>query len=257
MPLLASLEPPCIYPPVIVKNMDHPLVVQASALIRAGDIVGAESALVALVDTEGDHALVAILEELPPKDLLAVIREYDSSKESLVNLLVTPEQFARALVLERQYADRTHAHLRGMINSVIFREGVDPAEFLEVIGETDGGCEALTDYLSDRDEEIAHFAEHGSFNVHESGEVPKAQVMDHDWMELTWLLHHDHAAMFSQILPELKKRIKARHRQEALEEMAALALQEPDDEGDMPVAKPAAPAAPLRIVNPTGEESAL
>ena len=236
--------------------MDHPLVVQASALIRAGDIVGAESALVALVDTEGDHALVAILDELPPKDLLAVIREYDSSKESLINLLVTPEQFARALVLERQYADRTHAHLRGMINSVLFREGVEAGEFLEAIGETDGGSEALIDYLSDRDEEIAHFAEVGSFNVHETGEVPKAQLMDHDWMELTWLLHNEHPSIFSQILPELKKRIKERHRLEALEEAAALAMREGEEVGLAPA--PAKVRAPQkRIVNPTGEESAL
>lgn len=237
--------------------MNHPLVVQASALIHAGDIVGAESALVSLVDTEGDHALVAVLDELPPKDLLAVIREYDSSKESLINLLVTPEQFARALVLERQYGDRTHAHLRGMINSVIFRDGVEPGEFLEAIGEVDGGCEALIDYLADRDEEVAHFAENGSFNVHETGEVPKGQVMDHDWMELSWLLHHEHPEMFSQILPELKKRIKARHRQEALEEAAALALQEAEENGELVAPAPVAPAAPQRIVNPTGEESAL
>ena len=238
--------------------MNHPLVVQASALIRVGDIVGAESALVALVDTEGDHALVAILDELPPKDLLAVIREYDSSKESLINLLVTPEQFARALVLERQYADRTHAHLRGMVNSVLFREGVELGEFLEAIGEIDGGCEALTDYLLDRDEEVAHFAEVGSFNVHEHSEVPKSQLMDRDWMELTWTLVHEHAGMFSQILPELKKRIKLRQRQEELEELAALALQEPDEDAPTPVRRaPTNPAPAQRIVNPTGEESAL
>ena len=57
--------------------MTNSLVVKAASLIREGDIAGAEYALVNLADTEGDYALVAALEELPPKDLLAVIREFD------------------------------------------------------------------------------------------------------------------------------------------------------------------------------------
>ena len=94
--------------------MHYPALLKAQSLILAGDIVGAESALVALADEEGDHALVLALDQLPPKDLLAVIREYDTSKESVLNLLVTPEQFSRAVVIEKQYKDLTHAHLRGM-----------------------------------------------------------------------------------------------------------------------------------------------
>ena len=66
------------------------LIEKTQSLIAAGDIVGAESALVALADAEGDSELSLVLEQLPPKDLLAVIREYDNSKESVVNLLVTP-----------------------------------------------------------------------------------------------------------------------------------------------------------------------
>src|SRR5690349_2795367 len=137
--------------------MTNSLVVKAANLINAGDIVGAEFALVSLAEAEGDHALVAVLEELPAKDLLAVIREFDSSKESVVNLLVTPEQFAGAVVLERLYGDHTHAHLRGMINSVIFRDDSKTSDFIAAIGEQDGGCEALVDYLSERDAEVVHF----------------------------------------------------------------------------------------------------
>ena len=78
--------------------MNHlALIEKTQSLIAAGDIVGAESALVELADTEGDGALMVVLEQLPPKDILAVIREYDTSKESIVNLLVTPEQFAREI----------------------------------------------------------------------------------------------------------------------------------------------------------------
>ena len=91
----------------------------------AGDIAGAERTLVAVADQSGDHALVSVLDEMPPKDLLAVMREFDSSRESVVNMLVTPEQFARAIVLEKKYGDRTGERLRAMVNAVIHRDGED------------------------------------------------------------------------------------------------------------------------------------
>ena len=86
---------------------------------------------------------MVVLDQLAPKDVLAVMREFDSSKASVVNLLVTPEQFARAMVLEKQYKDLTHQHLRNMVNAVVFRDGADPLEFLNAIGDLDGGAEAL------------------------------------------------------------------------------------------------------------------
>ncbi len=211
--------------------MENALVVKAASLIKAGDIAGAEYALVSLAESDGDHALVAVLEELAPKDLLAVIREFDSSKESVVNLLVTPEQFARAVVMEKLYDDRTHAHLRGMINAVIFRDDVQTADFIAALGELDGGCEALVDYLSDRDEEVVHFQHFDTFNVNlaEPGdEVDRSEVSDHDWKELTWLLKHEHPDMFEQIWPVLKNRWQNRLRLEAeetlLEEQGFAAL---------------------------------
>ena len=115
------------------------LIEKTQSLIAAGDIVGAEAALVALADDEGDAALMVVLEQLPPKDVLAVIREYDNSKESVVGLLVTPAQFARAVVIEKLYKDLTRTHLRGMVNAVIFREDADPVEFLTAIGDLEGG----------------------------------------------------------------------------------------------------------------------
>ena len=79
-------------------NQHLALITKTTALIEAGDIVGADAALTELADAEGDGALMVVLEQLQPKDILAVMREYDDSKASVVNLLVTPEQFARALV---------------------------------------------------------------------------------------------------------------------------------------------------------------
>lgn len=198
--------------------MSNALIIKAAALIGAGDIEGAEFALVSLVDTEGDNALVAVLDELPPKDLLAVIREYDSSKESVINLLVTPEQFARAVVMEKHYGDRTHRHLRGMINSVLFRDDAEPGEFIEAIAEIDGGTETLIDYLSEHDEAVVHFGAFGTFNPHhteDGDEIEKSEASDRDWKELTWLLKHDHPRAFDNILPELKRRYQHRLRMEA------------------------------------------
>ena len=96
----------------------HPVVLKSSQLILAGDIAGAEKALVAVADQDGDHALVSLLDDLKPKDLLAVMREFDSSMESVVNMLVTPGQFARAIVLEKQYGERACERLRAMMNAV-------------------------------------------------------------------------------------------------------------------------------------------
>jgi hypothetical protein len=119
--------------------MTHPVVIKTAQLIMAGDLKGAETALANIADTEGDEALVAVLDEIAPKDLLAVMRSYDGSRETVVNLVVTPEQFARAVVLESRYRDETHAALHGMMNAVLYRDEALTAEYLENIGEIEGG----------------------------------------------------------------------------------------------------------------------
>jgi len=234
--------------------MQNSLVVKASGLIKSGDIAGAEFALVSLAELEGDQALVAVLEELAPKDLLAVIREFDSSKESVVNLLVTPEQFARAVVMEKLYDDRTHAHLRGMINAVIFRDDVHTPDFIKALGELDGGCEALVDYLSDRDEEVVHFNTFDTFNINlaEPGDaVDRGEISDRDWKELTWLLKNEHTDMFEQIWPVLKNRWQNRLRLEAEESLL-------EEQGFEALLRTSPPAKPDRGGTIEGtEESAL
>ena len=238
--------------------MSNELVVKAANLIRAGDIAGAEFALVSLAESDGDHALVAVLEQMPPKDLLAVIREFDASRESVVSLVVTPEQFARALVMERLYGDHTHTHLRGMVNAVLFRDDNQSSDFLEAIGEIDGGCEALVDYLCDRDEAVVHFANYGTFNhLHseEGDEIDKSEASDHDWKELTWLLKHDHPDMFEQILPQLKIHLKQRLKAEAELEMSEQGLGEAP--GTPPMMRPDAASTAVKKPRDPSEESAL
>lgn len=207
--------------------MNHlALIAKTQTLIAAGDIVGAESALVELADTEGDAALMVVLDLLPPKDILAVIREYDSSRESVINLLVTPAQFARAVVIEKQYKDLTRSHLRGMVNSVIFREDADPLEFLNAIGDLEGGSEALADYFTEKWSRVEAFARTGTFDAMEdTGEllskaalqasayvkprVEQDEIADHDWMELAWLLRHECPDLFIEMLSVLRAKARA------------------------------------------------
>lgn len=231
--------------------MNVPALIEAQSLVKAGDIAGAEYALANLAETEGDKALVLALDQFPAKDLLAIIREYDASKESLVNLLVTPQQFAQAVILEKRYNDPTHEQLRGMINSVIFREGADPAEFLYEIAEVEGGYDVLVDYLSDRTQMVEHFYRYATFDLYEYGDEVKTQaidddllnltsetetraspmdmanVVDHDWMEVTYLLRYELPEIFREVLLKLRARY-----QRYLASLAAEELEEAAEEDE-------------------------
>ena len=207
--------------------MNHlALITKTQTLIAAGDIVGAEGALVELADAEGDAALMIVLEQLPAKDILAVIREYDNSRESVINLLVTPVQFARAVVIEKQYKDLTRTHLRGMVNSIIFRDDADPLEFLNAIGDLDGGSDALADYFSEKWSRIEAFARTGLFDAMEDhGEmlsqsallasaylkprVEQDEIADSDWMQLAWILRYQLPDLFIEMLLVLRAKASA------------------------------------------------
>jgi len=238
----------------------HPVVLKSSQLILAGDIAGAEKALVAVADQEGDHALVSLLDDLKPKDLLAVMREFDSSLESVVNMLVTPEQFARAIVLEKKYGERTCERLRAMMNAVIHREQEDVSEYLEAIAEIEGGSETLADYFEDRYDEIFSFATSGSFTpqfevesvakTHNTWLMEKIEEIDHglgfgnfiedtrpvlsrseiadgDWMETAWVLRYELPDAFEEVMITLRDRV-----QKHLEEANALPVPAPVISGE-------------------------
>jgi hypothetical protein len=202
------------------------LITKTQTLIAAGDIVGAEGALVELADAEGDAALMVVLEQLPAKDVLAIIREYDNSKESVINLLVTPEQFARAVVIEKQYKDLTRTHLRGMVNSIIFRDDADPLAFLTAIGDLEGGSDALADYFSEKWSRVEAFARTGSFDAmedhgdmlsqdellakaYEKPKLEQDEVADQDWMQLAWLLRYELPDLFIEMLLVLRAKASA------------------------------------------------
>ena len=207
--------------------MNHlALITKTQTLIAAGDIVAAEGALVELADAEGDSALMVVLEQLPAKDVLAIIREYDNSKESVINLLVTPEQFARAVVIEKQYKDLTRTHLRGMVNSIIFRDDADPIEFLTAIGDLEGGSDALADYFSEKWSRVEAFARTGSLDVmddhgdmlsqdellakaYEKPKIEQDEVADKDWQQLAWILRYELPDLFIEMLLVLRAKASA------------------------------------------------
>jgi len=217
--------------------MNHlALIAKTQSLIAAGDIVGAESALTDLADAEGDRALMVVLDQLAPKDILAVIREYDPSRESIVNLLVTPAQFAHAVVIEKQYKDLAHTHLRGMVNSIVFRDDADPVEFLSAVANLEGGSEAMADYFSDKWGRLEAFARTGTFDsgdedgdilpeivllasAYASPRVDLDEVADRDWMQLAWTMRYECPDLFTETLLVMRAQARAH----------ALGL-EPDDD---------------------------
>jgi hypothetical protein len=220
----------------------HPVVLKSSQLILAGDIAGAENALVAIADQHGDHALVSILDEMKPNDLLAVMREFDSSKESVVNMLVTPEQFARSIVLEKKYGERTSERLRAMMNAVMHRDMDTVHEYLEALADIEGGSETLADYFADHFDEILSFASSGSFvpqldpdsdaKTHNTWLMEKIEEIDHglacgnaiensrpfltrsevadgDWMETAWVLRYELPDGFEDMMITLRDRAQS------------------------------------------------
>ena len=210
--------------------MKHPIIASVARMIRDGDAREAETALVAVADKEGDLVLAQVIAAMPPRDLVAILREHDSSRSSVVGELITPERFVAAVAMEAKYNDPTHDALRGMINMVIFRED-DPDSFIEALGRSEAGLLALVDYFSDRHEELESFFQHGTFSHLDEApaEVPEDdrdladaemgssfrqpkdnldEVQDRDWRELAWRLRCEHYETFAELLRIMRARAR-------------------------------------------------
>ena len=210
--------------------MTHPIVPTVSAMVDAGDVEGAERALAVLADREGDRALARVIEDMPPRDLVAILREHDSSKVSIVGELIAPARFVEAAALERAYGEKTRDRLRGMVNAVVFADESRTDEFLEALGASADGLDVLVDYCEDRHEEIERFLRNGTFDTQEGEEidgipasnddlldaeldeaarrdlVPLREVRDGDWRELVWRLRCDHHETFRDVVEMLRAR---------------------------------------------------
>lgn len=210
--------------------MSHPIVTTVSTLVNGGDVDGAERALAVIADQEGDRALARIIEEMPARDVVAILREHDASRMSIVGELISPEQFAAAVALERDYGDRTHEALRGMVNAVVFADEDRTDDFIVALGATEAGLNALCDYFSDRHEEIERFFRHGTFDPNageDDEEIPRSnvdlqhgeldadtrrdvvalrEVQDRDWHELAWRLRCEHYEVFRDMMEMMRAR---------------------------------------------------
>jgi hypothetical protein len=116
-------------------------------------------------------------------------------------------------------------------------------EYLENIGELDGGYEVLVNYFGDRDEEFLAFAMSGQFAedfqsdgglaahsiswlnekideideaLHDGNsitasrpKVSRAEISDHDWMETAWVLRYELTDIFDQVDIALRDRMLA------------------------------------------------
>lgn len=210
--------------------MTHPIITTVSAMVYEGDIDSAERALAVLADQEGDFALARIIDEMPARDVVAILREHDSSKSSIVGELISPEQFVRATVLERDYREKNHERLRGMINAVVFADESRADDFLVALGASEDGLNVLVDYCEDRHEEIERFFLNGTFDEQEGEEIDGIptnnvdlqhgeldtttrrdvvllrEVQDGDWRELVWRLRCDHFEIFRDMMEMLRSR---------------------------------------------------
>lgn len=219
----------------------HPIVKQTSTLLQQGNVVGAEKMLATIADTEGDDALIEVMNDIPPKDLLAILREFDDTRESVISMLITPESFAKAILMERLHREPTNERLRGMINAVLHRDSDTTGEFLEAIGELDEGPLVLADYFADRLNAIILYATNGTFEEgSESSEsleemspawlaqqvevidemmaagdpfdqaiskYTRAEIADRDWQETAWVLLNEYPDIFEQVVIILRDRM--------------------------------------------------
>jgi hypothetical protein len=179
-------------------------------------------------DSKGPNvgATVAALQGLGADRKIVLILGGEGKGQDFAPLSAPVARFARAVVLEKQYKDLTHTHLRGMLNSIIFRDGADPLAFMNAIGDLDGGAEALADYFAEKHSRIEAFARSGTFDtVEDDGEVlsetallasayakPRVEqdeVADQDWMELAWILRYECPDLFIEMLLVLRAKARA------------------------------------------------
>jgi hypothetical protein len=113
-----------------------------------------------------------------------------------------------------------------MVNSVIFREDANPVEFLEAMGNLEGGSEALADYFEEKWSRIEAFARTGTFDTMEDDgemltevallasayvkpQLEQDEVADKDWMELAWILRYQCPDLFIEMLIVLRAKARA------------------------------------------------
>ncbi|MCA9378252.1 hypothetical protein KC711_05145 [Candidatus Peregrinibacteria bacterium] len=173
--------------------MSTDLILQATTLVVAGAPLEAEKALVAFANEHDDQQLRAILDEIEPKYLSAIVREFDCSKSSPISSLVNVAQFMSILLLERHYNELSK--LESLINSIVMtRDESERYDFLAVIAEA--GCEdILATYLlgdsGQNHEVLEHFHRYNTFNLGWDGPDSHAEALDGEWKQFAFELREN------------------------------------------------------------------
>ncbi|MHB8252029.1 hypothetical protein [Acidithiobacillus sp.] len=143
----------------------------AEYLEFGGEPVRAGKDIQSFADQHGDAAVSALIDELTNIDLSNVLRHYDLTSTSPIQMVISPERFAALVEMEHKYASGDYAELRGMLSGVLFAESSEPSderaiECLEAIVWQPHALELLAGMLMKHAEtEIINFWLYGSFRV--------------------------------------------------------------------------------------------
>ena len=212
-----------------------------------GAVSDANSELEQYADKFGDNSLVEILNELPPHDLIALMRDHDVGKTSVVTVAISPESFVSAIKLEYLYGEDRWDYvfrLRNLMNGIMYRDDQTIDEVLNLLSKDSDGIRILSDYFSEYYEELLGFVREDSFkmpvewpvNADELKELLDSQVAaarefesfacgetvgtritreeasDGDWMETAWVLAHEYPVMFASLLESMTHSAISRRR---------------------------------------------
>ena len=98
--------------------------------IAAMPVQKAESVLEAIADREGDERSKAILAQLPPVKIAAILRQHDFSSPSILSWMMTPEMIAAVLKIDPFFWMHVHNRLDSGNFAKIQSEALDLATSL-------------------------------------------------------------------------------------------------------------------------------
>ena len=167
-----------------MKDKKQTSALAISQALATEGVAYAETHLALIAEKHGDQELSVIVGKLPPADVLAIVRECDSGKPSILHGFITPEKFGEIIRLESQYGtDQSMAtsYANGMISAIVFGEGTaqadaTPADFLREVFKSEEGTKEFMKFvlpfatgededLAHRREKIVHFLKFGTYDL--------------------------------------------------------------------------------------------
>ena len=167
-----------------MKDKKQTSALAISQALATEGVAYAETRLALIAEKHGDQELAVIVGKLPPADVLAIVRECDSGKPSILHGFITPEKFGEIIRLESQYGigqSMATSYANGMISAIIFGESSNqpnatPAEFLREMFKSEEGTKEFMKFvlplatgededLTHRREKIVHFLKFGTYDL--------------------------------------------------------------------------------------------